>query len=414
VNKSVEDGRFMEHAKDFLSILDSVIHNKPICMPFSDDSCSQVLSMARSHNVYALVCEKLCEMPDFMQSLEYEKAMVAAMKQAALQTKQTEAFLDLYQEFAKENLHPLVMKGIVCRELYGELCNYRPSGDEDILIRREEFDRVKDVLFAQGYDPEEKNVTRKMLEELQEITFYNPQYGLSIELHVNAIGNENILRSKMNGYFCSVFERAICQEIMGRKIWTMNHTEHFLFLVLHAFKHMMVSGFGIRQVLDILLYVERYGGEIIWEDAMATLEDCSAKMFFSDLIHIGNQYLGFHLPVLCSANCPNVLLEDLLDCGVFGNETQAQRTAVRITEAAVESRGRSKMTLLLKTVFPGKESLAAEYLELVDKPWLLPVCWIKHGLRFLKHYKESRGKLLTESMEISKKRVELLKRYEVI
>ena len=72
------------------------------------------------------------------------------------------------------------------------------------------------------------------------------------------------------------------------------------------------------------------------------------------------------------------------------------------------------MTLLLKTVFPGKESLAAEYLELVDKPWLLPVCWIKHGLRFLKHYKESRGKLLTESMEISKKRVELLKRYEVI
>ncbi len=108
MNKSVEDGRFMEHAKDFLSILDSVIHNKPICMPFSDDSCSQVLSMARSHNVYALVCEKLCEMPDFMQSLEYEKAMVAAMKQAALQTKQTEAFLDLYQEFAKENLHPLV------------------------------------------------------------------------------------------------------------------------------------------------------------------------------------------------------------------------------------------------------------------------------------------------------------------
>lgn len=414
MNKSVEDGRFMEHAKAFLSILDSVIHNKPVGMPFSDGYYSQVLSMARSHNVYALVCEKLCEMPDFMQSLEYEKAMVVAMKQVALQTKQTEAFLDLYQEFAKENLHPLVMKGIVCRELYGERCNYCPSGDEDILVRREEFDRVKDVLLAQGYDLEEKNVTRKMLEELQEITFCNIQYGLSIELHVNAIGNENILRSKMNDYFCSVFEHAICQEIMGRKIWTMNHTEHFLFLVLHAFKHMMVSGFGMRQVLDILLYVERYGGEIIWEDAMAALEDCSAKMFFSDLIHIGNQYLGFHLPVICPAHCPDELLEDLLECGAFGNETQAQRTAVRIIEAAVGNKGKNKMALFIRTVFPGKESLAAEYPELIDQPWLLPACWIKHGLHFLKHYRESRGRLLAESVKISKKRIELLKRYGVI
>lgn len=402
--------------ENFLSILKTAIHGEPISLHQPADY-REILAIAKSHNLHPLVGEVLCGWSDFVSSQEYDRTVSVVISQTGAQMMRTNVFLELYRALAEKGIRPIVMKGIVCRQLYGEYCDHRPSADEDILVQKGEFEKVQKVMLSYGFrlEREETEITEKQLEELQEITFYDDASGLYIEVHTNPIGREIDLRREMNDCFADVFDEPRSLTIEGTEILTMNHTDHFLFLILHAFKHMMTSGFGIRQVLDILLYQEQFMGEIAWPYIYRQLKKIGAEEFYADLISIGNRYLGFSLTSPFKPNCPDILLEDLMGNGVFGNETQAQMTSIQMTLAAVENReSGGKVKILLKTIFPARSRMLALNPELADKPWLLPVCWGKRWLRFLKHNRENGGNLAAESMEVSRRRIELLKKYKIL
>lgn len=60
-------------------------------------------------------------------------------------------------------------------------------------------------------------------------------------------------------------------------------TVFMLFLILHAFKHLTAGGFGIRQVLDILIYAEKYESVCNWEHLCEVLTGLKAELFLQDL-----------------------------------------------------------------------------------------------------------------------------------
>lgn len=403
----------MNQKISFLRLLDGIMHHKTISF-INLISYSELLSIAQSHNVYSLICEKLKEYQEFIESVFYKAAITKQMQIIAGQLQRTYAFLEVYQAFLKQEIRPIVMKGIVCRQLYGELCNHRPSADEDLLIRKSDFQAIWNILCSQGYIPERQGITPNQLSELQEISFYHPQYKLTIEVHTNPIGIENDIRRRMNDCFQEVFDHMKKIEIEGTEIWTMSDTDHFLFLIFHAFKHMMVSGFGIRQALDILLFYEQNENAIDMTYILDRLDELRAKKFFSDLVHIGNQYLGFHLKAPEERYCVEELLEDLMGNGIFGNTTQAQIMARSMTNAALEKRNRKETPNLMRAIFPNKSYLISGYPELVDYPWLLPVCWAKRWLHFLRNRMRYRGNLVGDSIEISSRKINLLKKYDIL
>ena len=274
---------------------------------------------------------------------------------------------------------------------------------------------MREVLVRQGYEPERQETSERQLEEVQEITFDNPANGLCIEVHTNPIGQESVIRREMNESFRAVFENARKMSVDGTEIWTMGHTEHFLFLVLHALKHMITSSFGVRQMMDILLYDEAFGDEIRWEWVFEALENVHAERFFCDLIYIGRKYLGSDLTARYGPNCPEDLLEEMMDNGIFGSREQAYQTAASITSAAVDRRGRqSRFLTLLRSGFPSLEFMTARNPELADHPWLLPVCWLKRWGRFFQYNRENGGSLIGESIAVSEQRSRLLKKYKLL
>lgn len=97
---------------------------------------------------------------------------------------------------------------------------------------------------------------------------------------------------------------------------------------------------------------------------------------------------------------------------------QARRTAASMTTAAISGRRKGqkhrKIMVYVYVIFAKRSQMVNENAELSDKPWLLPVCWVRRWCRFLEHSKESDGNLAKESMEISKRRIELLKKYDVL
>ena len=163
----------------------------------------------------------MCEYKDFITAPEYLKTIADTIGSVACQAARTASFLDLYQAFEDAGLAPIVMKGILCRVLYGKYQDHRPSSDEDILIRQEDFPLLCQVMASKGFTAENDTVTPQMLETLQEITFYDRQGGLHIEVHTNPMGHNTYVHQKMNTYFKDVFSKKFCVTIDGTKIWTM-------------------------------------------------------------------------------------------------------------------------------------------------------------------------------------------------
>lgn len=367
-------------------------------------------AISREHNLFPLFHEVACQFPGYRNRPDYEDNINSVMTMIGQQIKKTEAFLELYRAFLKEDLHPIVMKGLICRQLYGKHAEKRPSGDEDILVRKQDFYKIKEVMEVHGFVCSKPDVTMAQLDQLQDVGFYENKIGFLIEVHTNIMGHTNEMRTKMGDCFKDVFEHTRTVEIRNVPITTMSHTEHFLFLVLHAFKHFSLSGVGVRQMLDILLYQDTYEQEIDWKSVKVALEENHAAGYLGDLQFIGEQYLGFELGVRLETCSPDGLLQDMMEVGVFGKQDDADILAARINFNAMDKEG-SKIRAMIRAGFPPKSYMLVGAPHLEEKPWLLPAEWVKRWGRFLKRSKKYEGNLVVDSMKRSQKRMELLKKY---
>lgn len=407
-------------AQTFFKILRAVVKDIPLLddnspsLEITAEQWKEVFKMAREHNLLPLILEKATEDPIVTQLPEFNEYLRQTVISVARQEKHTKAFLKLYQAFAQAGVHPIVVKGLICRQIYGRFQYHRVSGDEDILVRKEDYRQLAIILRQQGFTTKNEEPTEEQLEKLREISFYDVASGLSVDVHINLFGYASEWHSRANERFTHVFEQYREVEIEGVKVRTLSHTDHLLFLILHALKHISYSGVGIRQVMDILLYIREYGEECDWEYLHKILQEQKADAFLSDFIYIGNRYLGFELHTFGEPNCPEELLEDILDSGTFGNGTQMQQMAGQVTGVAIlQENGskKSRLRILIDAIFPDKRWMMERNPELAKKRWLLPVYWVRRWWTFLKEWKKSGINLPVEGMKRGRRRMELLKKY---
>ena len=124
--------------ENFLSVLRCAVHHLPVQLTAPVDY-KEILALAAEQNLQAVICEKLCESEAFRKSSLFNEAVSATIGTVGGQASRTAAFLDLYCAITDAGGRPIVMKGIICRQLYGDLHDHRPSGDEDILIKKEDL-----------------------------------------------------------------------------------------------------------------------------------------------------------------------------------------------------------------------------------------------------------------------------------
>lgn len=404
--------------KIFCEIIKEIVHpSREKCIDKEID-WDYLVQLSKEHNLLALFMEGASKYYSYISRNEYEREMKESLGVVAGQVRRTTAFLQLYEAFNEAGIYPIVMKGLICRELYGKMADHRPSGDEDILIRISEYEEAKRILIENSYVSELSAEAEKQIERLQEVSFIHPKNRLHIELHLNPMGRENDSRASMSDYFVNVFDEYREVEIQDILVRTMNHQEHMLFLILHAFKHFTFGGFGVRQMLDILLYQEQYGKEIDFEKLHQILSDFKADTFWSDLIHIGNLYFGFDLNVIQEQNCPEELLDDMIRCGAFGNKTQAEVLAGRATMRAssnyLKDKSSNVLVVIWRSIFPSRVYMLDQAPYLQEKPWLLPIAWIKRWFCFIKKERKDEENLAFKSIQISQRRMKLLKKYDLV
>lgn len=365
----------------------------------ADTDWEAISRLAVQHKLLPMILTALplADIPE-MQALKG-----AVLRQVVSQTQRTDAFLTLYGTMEAAGLRPLVVKGILCRELYpqGDL---RPSNDEDLYVTGEDFPGCCRFLEEQGFLPTDTDTAHAF-----EIGWRKDN--LYIELHRSLFSPESGAYGDLNRFFDP--QGMPYPTEYGREVFSLSPHDHMLYLLLHAFKHFLHSGFGIRQVCDICLWGQRYCSRIDWALLEQQCLDSHARGFAAAVLGIGSHYLNISLPLppgwTVEPGYCLPLLEDILAGGIYGSADSSRQHTATVTLNAVEASRTGRRANVLASLFPGRKRMEGRYPYLKKHPVLLPLAWGQRIFRYLGQKSNP-----AESLTLGKERVSLLKHYDII
>ena len=371
-----------------------------------------VMNLAERHKVLPMIYQSVrgCEAAALADPQWMARYRSATMHAVMLQTRKAAELMPVLETLQNAGVKPLVVKGIVCRRLYPHP-DQRFSTDEDIWVPEAQFADCHRALESCGL------ATKDPESEEYELPYFSREGSLYLEIHKSLFPPENEAFGSLNRFFYDAPDRAIV--IDG--VPTMGYTDHMLYLICHAYKHFIHSGFGLRQVADMMLFAEKWGERIDWEYVLDCTKQIRAERFAATLFRIGEEYLGFspekaHYPAdwQALAGEPEKMLEDLLGAGIYGSADMSRQHSSTITLNAVADSHRGKRGgSILKTVFPPAKALEGNYPYLKKSAALLPIAWAQ---RLIKYGRESgtADNRATESVRVGRERVALLRQYGIL
>ena len=367
-----------------------------------------IFTLANQQKLLPIVFEAARKTP----AAEENAALFAVTKQQVIgqvlhQTVRSAEFADLYQKLRSAGLHPIVVKGQLCSRLY-PLKDHRISADDDLYIPDGEFMACHEQLLANGL---RTDTPADELATADEVSYTKGGSPLYIELHRHLFDSAEDAHDELNHFFADLNP----VEIDG--LLAMPPHEHLLYLLLHAYKHFVRSGIGLRQFCDIGLWARAYHAEIDWQRLHEQCESVHAATFAAAAFRIAGDYLGieFDLPAPWDGSIDvEPLLHDTLCGGVYGSNDLTRLHSSTVTLNAVKASRTGEKSSVLSTVFPKREYLEHRYPYLKKRPYMLPVAWVQRIAHYASEKQSNPDNSASGSIKLAKERIELMKEYGIM
>ena len=392
--------------RQFLHIAKAAISGGDL--PAENVDWHAVFALAGQQKLLPILFEAVRKMP----AAEENVALFAVTKQQVIgqvlnQTVRSAEFADLYRKLRKAGLRPIVVKGQLCSRLY-PLRDHRISADDDLLIPDGEFLACHEQLLANGLTTDTPADEMPTADEVPYTKGGSPLY---IELHRHLFDSAEDAHDELNHFFTDI------NPVEMEGFLAMLPHEHLLYLLLHAYKHFIRSGIGLRQFCDIGLWARAYHREIDWQRLHEQCESVHAATFAAAAFRIARDDLGieFDLPAPWSdAVDAEPLLHDTLCGGVYGSNDLTRLHSSTVTLNAVKASRTGEKSSVLRTVFPKREYLERRYPYLKKRPYLLPVAWVQRLAHYAGEKKTGADSSASGSIKLARERIELMKRYDII
>lgn len=390
----------------FLHIAKSAISG--VDLPAEKVDWPAIFTLANQQKLLPILFETVRKTP----AAEENAALFSVTKQQVIgqvlnQTVRSSEFADLYRKLRTAGLHPIVVKGQLCSRLY-PLKDHRISADDDLYIPNTEFMACHKQLLANGL------TTDTPADELltaDEVSYTKKDSPLYIELHRHLFDSSEDAHDELNHFFANL--KPI--EIDG--FLAMPPHEHLLYLILHAYKHFVRSGIGLRQFCDIGLWAQAYHDQIDWQHLHDQCASVHAATFAAAAFRIARDYLGidFDLPAPWSGSIDvEPLLHDTLCGGVYGSNDYTRLHSSTVTLNAVKANRTGEKSSVLSTVFPKREYLERRYPYLKKRPYMLPIAWVQRIAHYASEKQSGADNSASGSIKLAKERIELMKQYGIM
>lgn len=381
------------------------------------EEMNELMELAQKHHVLPMIFEVsyACGAAAAMDGTLFMESRRFTVHSVMTQALKTEEFLALNRHLRENGVTPLVVKGLVCRSLY-PMPDYRLSGDEDVLCGEHQFKDCHRAMIEFGMEPCAPEL------DSYEVPYRNDS-ALYIELHKTLFAQDSEIFGDCNRFFEDAFSRAVEITVGEDRVATFHPTDHMLYLILHAFKHFLHSGFGIRQVCDMILFANANGSQVDWRSVQKKCRSIRADKFAAALFRIGEKYLNFDPEKACYPRSwreikvdEEPLLADLLYGGIYGSSDRSRVHSSNMTLNAVAADKKGKKTRgnLLKTIFPSARSLEGRFPYLHRMPFLLPVAWLCRIFGYIKETISRPAGAVADVIRTGSQRIELLREYDII
>lgn len=322
--------------------------DSPASVPTAEE-CEELVAFGKKQSILPIIYAGLKKMDipaDLLKAIDRERNR--DLRRFVLHN---DALQKIEEVLKKEQIPYIPLKGAVLRELY-PAPEMRTSSDIDVLVREEDLDKaVRAIESATDFKADHR--------AYHDISMLNQS--VHLELHFSIKENmENIDKQLSRVWYYAVQDKG------SRYLLTPEF--QIFYVIAHMSYHMVHGGLGIRPFLDLWLLRRKTTYD---EDTVRQMcADCSILTFYEKCCELVGTWMSWN-------QMPEELKtfeEYALNGGVFGSIE---------TVAAANQRAQGKVKYLVHRLFISRSVMEGEYPELIEKPYLLPICQIKRWLRLL-------------------------------
>lgn len=268
----------------------------------------------------------------------------------------------------------IVLKGPTLRRFYRNP-DVRFCSDIDILVKDKNHKWIRDRFEELGY------VFNKE-KETESHHCYDLEDKLSIEVHDKLTTAYWI---NTDQFPVDVLFEHKEPFVEMENSYALDRDENMIYLLLHGTKHVVHSALGIKQLIDIVLFVEN--NAVDWVKVNKMLDLLGIKNASMCLMKLCVKYLGMECELENDIEDAYVdfLLESLLRNGVFGQVEDADSNeimSIYLNQYGTDSRA----VVLRKIIFKPLSEMKEIYEILRYAPFLLPLMWFLRGIELFVRY----------------------------
>jgi len=367
------------HESVLLSLLSYAIRAEhPDSLMINNFSWDNLYEEAVNHQIHSLLYPLISDlMPDSIPAPLLIKWKQKTQADAAGQLQHIEQVSTIVKVFQSNSIPVIVLKGLVLRNYYPKP-ELRTMGDGDLLIHKTDMKKVKRILLKLGY---------RLKETTPRHFVFSHRYFPLLEIHQCL--SEKELQCTLPDLTSVAFKRTERIGVKGFDIYvlTLSKEDMFLHLLLHFAGHLMQEGIGLRSVCDIVLFLEREGLKLDMGYLQDKILSCGLTHMTATLVRLCEKYFSLKLPSIfpgaVEASDVDLLMEDILNAGVYGRKTMNRDISGSFLKYS-SSLNPEKNILALKHkivfYFPARKWLHSRYWYAKKLPLLLPVAWLHRGL----------------------------------
>ena len=284
---------------------------------------------------------------------------------------QMAAVAQLCSTFEENGIDYMLLKGCNMKKRYPRP-EMRGMGDADVLIRIEQYGRIKPLMEQLQY----KNTKESSYDHVWE----RPE--LYLELHKRIYGADQTLLCE---YFGVGWERAVLAE--GHR-YEMPLEVEFANVFAHMAKHFRICGIGVRHFVD--LYVFKNAHPDMDEKR---IERIMKKLHMQDFYRNTMRTLQVWFDGREGDEVTEMITDYTMNSGSFGN-MENKLYYQELTKAGLKKGKNTRLHSLKEALFPPLRMMRSSYYVLFKWPILMPLFWPVRWVDVLIHRRKNIGKKL--------------------
>ncbi|WP_026509719.1 nucleotidyltransferase domain-containing protein [Butyrivibrio sp. LC3010] len=316
-------------------------------------SISDIVDVACKGQMQYLMFNSLLKIAE--DSTEFDYIKKSLYKSTMKTFFQTVAVKDISNAFEKEGIRHQILKGAITKTIYPSP-EMRDMSDIDLVVYDDNLDRAARVMEGMGF-------TNHGL--IKHHMIFTKGTDLVVEVHWTLFDSN--AGKKQHIYFKDNF-RAILKE--GKEYtYEFSIEDFYVYMIAHMAKHFFETGCGIRNLVDIYIYINKYGMVMNQGYLEKELALCGILDFEKNMRQLAFIWLD-------GKNCDEFfenLFEYMVESGIYGKSENGIWS-----QLAKETMDNNNVKLHF--YFPSLNFMKEKYPCLDKMPYLLPATWIIRGV----------------------------------